>query len=115
MRFAAFALIAAVLMLSPLQARADALNFGGRSCHQHFPCDPSASGFPTQQQLANIADNCGGGGTPGTIEETAGLDSAGCLTTDTSKLAPGSMTQPLCCVKQISTGECGLYCSVVNR
>jgi hypothetical protein len=124
MRFAGLALLALIIILFPTQGHAgNGLMVGMFTCKQQLPCDLSDPFYASGADLIPIANACVGHSTStvvppeGFFDETAGIDSSGCLT-PTSETPKGNATggvTPQCCITTLPSGACTLHCSLVAK
>jgi len=111
-------LIAFLAVVTAASAHAQSsVNFGGRYCADHFPCDSGAAAYPSTAALISAANGCTGGnsGSGSMFSDAAGLDSDNCLTTDLHNVPASAMTVPQCCIRPIGGGQCAMYCSLLSR
>ncbi len=95
---------------------------GSHTCSDIVPCEGSAEASAvTSTQWAAYGDSCmadgfGYANPDGFIDDTAGLDSSGCMTSKVPNGAShgmGTLT-PKCCVVTLPTGVCSIHCDLVK-
>ncbi|MDP9128268.1 MAG: hypothetical protein M3N08_08435 [Pseudomonadota bacterium] len=125
MRLLITAVLALVLMSTTVMAQqggqqvngASGRVFGSAVCSPKIPCPSDTGHALSSAALAASANACtlqnfGGGGD--LFDDTAGLDSSGCLTLK-SEAAGKAGTPPQCCVITLPDNSCTFQCRLVAR
>jgi len=121
MRFYAPALLVMAISILPLTALAGTV-VGKMNCPQSLPCNQSDPEFPPVSRVIDMANSCVAGGAGmsfegGYFDQTAGIDSSGCLASRPEVAqanGPGVHSIPQCCIQQGNQpGRCIIHCEFV--
>jgi len=95
-------------------------HFGSATCQQKIPCSDSTT-YMSASDLAAAGNACMVQGLglnipDGYFDETAGLDSNGCLTVRSQLLAQkdAKLIMPHCCSMTLPDNSCVLHCDLTN-
>jgi len=117
MRFVvAVAILSFVAVIAPTPTYANVV-FRGFYCPPRLPCDESDPAFPPVQTIIATVNGCVSGNLSvksddSLFDQTAGLDSSGCLSTNPSAFATRDII-PHCCVESVPEGNCSIHCSLL--
>jgi hypothetical protein len=102
------------------QANGGPQKFGSATCRQQIPC-ASGSTYVSASDLAALGNQCVSTGLglsveDGFFDQSAGLDSNGCLTVRSELLLKrdSKTLLPKCCEVQQSDGSCSFHCDLTN-